>query len=368
MSSPASDAPGTSYAIVPSLRRPRFLVPARPGAAVALRPSKGGLSGLGLQAVSTLQRWSVLHRLSRSHLHVVDGPAGAGIDDVLTSVLGDVSYLVVRLGRPRAHRTLVVWAFDSHDVPVAIAKVARGAPSQEALETEFAALATAPAAGVPGLVAPSVLGYVRWRGSDVLVISALTAPDARPSHLPALAQMRALAASAGGRDEPLHATAFVSRLTSGIAALVGDDDRVWLGDALGRMLADLGGTVVRTGASHGDWVSWNQVVLGDDVLLWDWEHYSTAALAGFDHVHFLAQEQRDRGTDARAEDTWMVRADRALAEGWAMSADQRRAVLRAYLLEVNLRFVRDRQHEDGAPTRAGWSRLLLERLAGAPGS
>ncbi len=368
MGSPASGAPGTGYAVVPSLRRPRFLVPARAGAAAALRPSQGGLSGLGMRAAATLQRWSLLHRLSRGRLNVVDGPAGAGIDDVLTSVLGDVSYLVVRLGRPRPHRTLVLWVFDSHDVAVAIAKVARSALAQEAMETEFAVLARAPAAGVAGLVAPGVLGYARWQGSDVLVISALTAPNARPSHVPALAQMQALAASAGAGDEPLHATAFISRLTAGIAALVGDDDRAWLGEALGRLLADLGGTVVRTGASHGDWVSWNQVVVGDDVLLWDWEHYSTAALAGFDHVHFLAQEQRGRGTDARAEDTWVVRADLALAEEWGLSADQRRAVLRAYLLEVNLRFVRDRQREAGATVRAGWSRGLLERLAGAPGS
>ena len=131
------------------------------------------------------------------------------------------------------------------------------------------------------------------------------------------------------------------------------------------LLAVLGDTVVRTGAWHGDWVSWNQSCDDEGVLLWDWEHYTTSALAGFDHVHFLAQERRARATDVRAEDAWLTEADAALADAWGLDAGQRLAVLRGYLLEVNLRFVRDSQHEDGA-ARVGWARGLVERLARPP--
>ncbi len=361
-------AVGTSYAVVPTMRRPRYLVPRAPGAAVALRPAQGGVKGLRMLGLSYLQRWSVLPRLPGQHLHVLPGPTGAGIEDLVGSMIGEVSYVVVRLGRPRPNRTLVVWVFGADGAPVAIAKVSRGDAAQQAMEIEYAALAQSPASEVRGLVAPRALGYIRWHDSDVLVISALVSPGARPSHVPPVPQMTALAASAGAGETPLRSTAFAGRLAAEIEALVSEADRSWLRRGLEDLLGDLGGTVVRTGAWHGDWVSWNQSCGSDGVLLWDWEHYTTSALAGFDHVHFLAQEQRSRGTDARAEDVWLATADTALAEAWGMDADQRRAVLRGYLLEVNLRFVRDRQGEEDAPARTGWGRQLVERLVGPPGA
>lgn len=361
-------AGSTSYAVVPTVRRPRYLVPRAPGAAVALRPTQGGAKGLRMLGLSYLQRWSMLQRLPGRHLHVPPGPAGSGIENLLGSVVGEVGHVVVRLGRPRPNRTLVVWAFGADGSPVAIAKVSRGDAAQQAMETEYAALARSPAAGVRGLVAPRVLGYVRWHDNDVLVISALVNPEARPSHLPPVPQMQALAASAGAGEAPLRATEFAGRLAAEIEALHSEADRSWLRRGLEDLLGDLGGAVVRTGAWHGDWVSWNQSSDSDRVLLWDWEHYTTSALAGFDHVHFLAQEQRARGTDIRAEDLWLTAADNALADVWGMGADQRRAVLRGYLLEVNLRFVRDRQGEADAPARTGWARALVERLAGPSGA
>ncbi|GAA1006297.1 hypothetical protein [Streptomyces rhizosphaericus] len=93
---------------------------------------------------------------------------------------------------------------------------------------------------------------------------------------------------------------------------------------------------------------------------------ASSALAGFDHVHFLAQEQRSRGTDIRNEDLWLGDAHAVLADAWDLDGDQRSAVLRGYLLEVNLRFVRDRQLDDAPPARAGWARELVERLTGPP--
>ncbi len=360
---PAVEGRCSSYTVVPSLRHPRYLVPRASQAAIALRPTQGGLKGLRMQGLSVLQRWSLLHRLPGARLHVETSPGVAGIEDLLGSVLGEVAHVVVRLGRPRPHRTLVVWVFGPAGAPLAIAKVSRGEEAQAAMETEYAALAREPARDVPGLVAPRALAYLRWQDSDVLVISALVSAGGRPVHDPPVPQMRALAAGAGADERPLRDSAFAARLTREIDALVPGEDRDWLAAALRVLVDDLGGTVVRTGAWHGDWVSWNQSVDGATVLLWDWEHYTTTALAGFDHVHFLAQEQRARGTDDRSEDAWLSRADAALRDDWGQAPGQRLAVLRGYLLEVNLRFVRDRQLEDAASGRAGWSRDLVERLA-----
>ncbi len=361
-----TDAGYRAYTVVPSVQRPRFLVPRAPEAAAALRPTQKGVKGLRMLALGSLQRWSVLGRLPGTRLHVLPGPAGAGIEDLLSAVVGDVADVVIRLGRPRPNRTLVLWAFASDWTPVGIAKLSRGDAAKESMEAEYAALAGSPASGIRDLVAPRVLGYLRWNDNDVLVISALVSADAGPSHVPPVPQMKALAASTGAEEKLLRDTPFVTRLDEQIDALTSVTDQVWLRAGLERLVHDLGDTVVRTGAWHGDWVSWNQSVDGDTVLLWDWEHYHASALAGFDHVHFLAQEQRAHGTDVRTEDAWLSEADAALAGTWGLAPDQRLAVLRSYLLEVNLRFVRDRQAEGGAIARAGWARSLVERLAVAP--
>lgn len=355
-----------AYTVVPTVQRPRFLVPRAPEAAAALRPTQQGVKGLRMVVLGHLQRWSVLGRVPGTRLHVLPDAAGAGIEDLLSAVVGDVAQVVVRLGRPRPNRTLVLWAFGSDWTPVGIAKLSRGDAAKESMEAEYAALARSPAAGIRDLVAPRVLGYLRWNDNDVLVISALVSADARPWHAPPVPQMKALAGSTGVAERPLRDTAFVARLGEQIGALTSVTDQVWLRSGLERLVGDHGDTVVRTGAWHGDWVSWNQSVDKDTVLLWDWEHYHDSALAGFDHVHFLAQEQRARGTDVRAEDAWLAAADAALAAAWGLEADQRLVVLRAYLLEVNLRFVRDRQAEDETIARAGWARSLVERLADAP--
>jgi hypothetical protein len=102
------------------------------------------------------------------------------------------------------------------------------------------------------------------------------------------------------------------------------------------------------------------------VLLWDWEHYEDDVLAGFDHLHYLAQTRRLRdGTDAAAEDAWLADARRALASEWGLTERQAEATIAAYLAVVNLRFVTDRVDDPAGPTeRQGWARPLVERLVG----
>jgi hypothetical protein len=101
-----------------------------------------------------------------------------------------------------------------------------------------------------------------------------------------------------------------------------------------------------------------------EVFLWDWEHFDLDSLASWDHAHFLAQDLRVRlGTDAAAEDAWLAEADEALSTDWGLDEDQRAAVLRAYLLQVNLRYLHDRQEDPrGTPEREGWARELVDRL------
>ena len=187
------------------------------------------------------------------------------------------------------------------------------------METEYEALAREPARDVPGpggaasAGLPAVAG--QRRAGDLRPGQRHRAPGARPAGAPD----EGSGGRAGADERPLRDTAFAARLAREIDHLVPGEDRAWLAAALRALLRDLGGTVVRTGAWHGDWVSWNQSVDGATVLLWDWEHYATTALAGFDHVHFLAQEQRARGTDDRTEDAWLAQADAALRDDWGLA-------------------------------------------------
>ena len=92
---------------------------------------------------------------------------------------------------------------------------------------------------------------------------------------------------------------------------------------------------------------------------------------GFDHLHYLAQELRQKsGTTPEVEDAWLDGARAALAEHWDVHGPEAEATIRVYLLVVNLRFVSDREGDPHGPVeRAGWSRTLLERLGGeTPGT
>jgi hypothetical protein len=80
-------------------------------------------------------------------------------------------------------------------------------------------------------------------------------------------------------------------------------------------------------------------------------------------VHYLAQELRvAAGTSPAAEEEWRRRAAAALSRHVGLTEQQQDAVLVAYLLEVNLRFVLDRQRTPWAASRRdGWGLDLLHR-------
>jgi hypothetical protein len=191
----------------------------------------------------------------------------------------------------------------------------------------------------------------------------------RPRPVP-VPQMRALS-RVGGHPETgaaLRDTRAVVRLRRLVGELNDPGQRRWTGAALDALLGQLGDVVVREGTWHGDWVPWNMSRKDGEVLLWDWEHFDVDGLASWDHAHYLAQDLRVRlGTDPAAEDAWLEEAHEALEADWQLDERQRSAVLRAYLLEVNLRYLHDRQEDPrGTPEREGWARELVDRLD--PGS
>jgi hypothetical protein len=359
---------GRSWLVLPSLARPILLVPPTSrGAATALQPTGTGRGEVVMRAIAALQRRGLLRLLPLSRLVLTGTPGAGGAESVLADALGEVDDLVVRLGRRRFNRALVLLPFDGAGRLVGVVKVARGESARRVLRQEHDTLVKANERDVPGLHVPAPLAFVETGELAYFAMSPLTSDEvSRPRPVP-VRQMLALADLGHGPSRPLRATPAVERLRRRVAALEDPAQQAWTGTALDALLEQLGDVEVPQGAWHGDWVPWNMAREGDDVLLWDWEHFDLEALRSWDHLHYLAQDLRTRaGTTPAAEDAWLAEAQQALADDWDLDEPQRRAVLRAYLIEVNLRYLHDRQEDpQGTPSRPGWARELVERLGGA---
>lgn len=349
-----------AFVVLPSIRRPVYLIPHERGAVVALRSGSSGRRGRRVRAIAALQRSRLLRVLPVTRL-VVRGASADSVVTVLEQVLGRTGTIAVRLGRPRANRAVVMWMLDPSGTPIAVVKMSTTPAGKRNLEAEYDALSGLRA--VTGLRAPVPQAYLQWRGCDLLVLSALLPREpVRGSKFP-LAQMRELAASADTRMSPLSDTPLVAGLRDEIRALGRSSDQHWLSAALDGVLSELAAVPVRVGAWHGDWVRWNMAHDGDTVLLWDWEHYQSDALAGFDHIHHLAQELRRSGTDAAHEDAWLVEARTVLMRDWHLTAAAAEAVIQCYLVAVNVRYLRDRDGTElPIAPRLGWGRPLVERI------
>jgi hypothetical protein len=262
----------------------------------------------------------------------------------------------------------VLQTLDAEGRSLAFAKCARG-PGVRRIAAERDRLHELADRPVPGITPPPVLGWVVDDEVAVLCIGALTPGTAPASKGIPVTAMQALATRRGaGPATPLAETPLVRRLTVQATALaVTAPGADWIVDQLRRLVATHGDQAVTTASWHGDWVPWNMVRDGDQVLLWDWEHYEDDVLAGFDHVHYLAQTRRLRdGTDSAAEDAWLAEAREALAADWGLTPEQTYVTVTAYLIAVNLRFAGDRVGDPAGPAdRQGWARPLVERLAGA---
>jgi len=358
------------YLVLPTRSRPVFLIPAdSPGAAGALMRSDDGQRAPVLaRALGAAHRRGLLGRAPG--VTRVGVPGTEGLVAIVRRLVPEADAVVVRLGRRRHGRAVVIQPLDTEGRTLAFAKCARGAGAGAGrLAAERDRLHELADRPVQGITPPLVLGWAVEDDAAVLCLGALT-PSAPPiSNGVPLTAMHALATRTGsGPELPLAETPLVRRLSDEAAALAAaTPDAEWIVDHLRRLVETHGTVPVTTASWHGDWVPWNMVRDGDDVLLWDWEHHEDDVLSGFDHVHYLAQTRRLRdGTDTAAEAAWLVDARHALESDWGLSPEQSEVTIAAYLIAVNLRFVAERVDDPAGPTnRQGWGRPLVERLAGA---
>lgn len=401
--------PALRYAVLPSVRHARFLLPLGPrrvrAAALlafnSLRPTPVRAARAALGALARVGA------LDLARLPVLTGwlPQGAPEAELLltahlSALLGTGPlYAAVGVRPPDPTRKPTLQLFDAQGVPRGYAKIGWNAATRELVRTEAAALrrvSTIAPGGEHPLV-PDLLTTTQWRDRTVAVVAPLPAGvrGVDPAAPPSLAAVLAVARRAGPPRPamPLANSAFLARLTAdataatagvpagavgaGVPAEAATDDERALGDAacdpgrdtshgvralaVVRALAQrYGATRLEYGDWHGDWVPWNLGSHGSRLVAWDWEHSGPDVPVGFDLVHdafhrALILARRPVVAAVHAADEAIGR----YAGPLRLDARQRRLLVDGYLIELWLRAWRL------AAGGAGWNQALHPALLDA---
>ena len=212
----AKAATDREWVVFPTPGTPRTLIPTGlPGAATMLerqqedRRLSGRIarSAVGWATRSRLTGWLPLPRLR------VTG-AGESIETFLSAVLGEPVAVGVLLGTWRANRKPVLRIFDAGGDTLGFAKVGHNDLTRELVRREAENLRGVGAAPGGHLQTPELIHHQRWRGLEILVMSALTHPvavEADFERLP-LEAMHELSILGGTQISALATSGYVERL------------------------------------------------------------------------------------------------------------------------------------------------------------
>ncbi|MFI5487174.1 hypothetical protein [Micromonospora echinaurantiaca] len=365
------------YAVVPSVRRARFLLPlGAPRVTAAALLAYNALRPPGVRAARAvlggLARVGALDRAPFPTL-TVSLPAGLAAAEVLlaqrlaAALGGGPGYAACGVRPPDPNHKPTLQLFTADGRPRGYAKIGWNGATRALVTAEAAALRELPAlAGVPGHpAAPRLLAETSWDGQVVALVEPLPPavrglPVGAPPAIPAL-----LAVARRGRPpappRPLAGSGFLARL-AGTArrAAAADPAGARAVAAVAALAHRYGDTRVEFGHWHGDWVPWNLGRHDGRLVAWDWEHSAPDVPLGFDLAHDAFQRAvvlrgEPVAQAARAVDTRLARYGAALG----LDPAARRLVADAYLVELWLRAWRL------ADAGAGWNPALHPALLDA---
>jgi hypothetical protein len=340
----------TGYLVVPSMRRPRLLVPADVRGADRMFARHGGsrLDRAARFAWRRAHRAGLAARLPLARLSVAIDPEG--IEAYLADALGHDVRIGVLLGPPRANLKPVLQIFSASGDTVAFAKVGLTPLAERLLAAEAAALELLATKDIHTFTPPTLLHHGAWKGSPVLIQSAL--PLAQGDHTPAVPPLEVMVEIAG-------LAGVTHQLLSSSHLLAAADNLDWQGLDL-RPLGGLHDAVAAVdlpfGAWHGDFGPWNMGVDGRRVEVWDWERFAVGVPVGFDAAHYQVQ----RGVAAVAEPAlaWrrIVADIQAVLRESGLDESAAPAVGSAYLLAIVDRYRGDAHDRptDRLRTRVAW--------------
>ncbi|CAN5643106.1 hypothetical protein BH11ACT8_BH11ACT8_16250 [soil metagenome] len=296
------------YALVPSARRARLLVPLAPGQAAAsamCRFSAASTSRdvLTRLAVAGLTR-STAGLLLRDQ--VVMGVGGSARQESLRQHLGQVLNEPVSVsmgvGPARVNRKPVLQVFDRRGRTVAFAKVGDSAQAASDVRSETVALRRLEGRPLGCLSVPRVLDASPWNGMEVLLMSPLRARARLGRPTDERAPLQAMADLVEAFEEPalpVGELAWWERQCATVDEVADPELRSSLQHCLRVVLGRHGWATVPVGAWHGDWTPWNMARSGARVLVWDWERFETGVPTGLDVWHYRVNAAtRQRGLRA----------------------------------------------------------------------
>ncbi|MFI5492688.1 hypothetical protein [Actinoplanes sp. NPDC051859] len=346
--------PVAEYLVVPDARRPRLLVPttSRRVAAAAVRryaEPQSRSARLKRDAVVAALRTGASSVLLRDRVKVT-GPASESIDGYLREALGRELSVSIHIGPARANRKPVLQLISPDGETFGFGKLGTGALTQRLVKAETAALTALGTLGLTKLTVPRVLHAGQWRGSQVLIQSALPVwlPRAPMTPRRLTAAMLDIAGCCGYTTGTLAASHYLVELRSRLAAVADRAEGTELAAAAEKLAAHTGDTVLRYGAWHGDWAPWNMANLTDALLVWDWERFTKGVPVGFDAVHHELQRRIQSSGDAAGAVEATVRRSAELLQPFGVAPEARELTALLYLVDLATRYLADRQAEAGA--------------------
>jgi hypothetical protein len=347
----------TTFALAPSGRRPRLLVPIWPpdAAAAALRAYGGRLTVQARLSYGVVA--SVLAaagpRPLRSRLSVSRSGGGApGIDQYLSEALEREVSVAIHLTPSRANRKPVLQALAAGEPhPIGFAKVGVNALTGRLIEQEATALAALAASSVEHLVVPSVVHHGSFAGNPVLALGPLPTwlPGTSPTLADVAAATREVSTLAAVSRTRLTESAYWQRVEDQAKALPATAAADRLRQCVETAAAKLGEVDITFTASHGDWSPWNMWLTRNGLLVWDWERFERDTPAGFDLLHFRLNEQFIRGGRRRDDAGHRLLADAPSVLAHGQSSDRPLHTGLLYLIHLGLRYEADGQAAAGPP-------------------
>ncbi|MEV4638155.1 hypothetical protein AB0J80_12470 [Actinoplanes sp. NPDC049548] len=346
--------PIAEYLVVPDARRPRLLVPttSRRVSAAAVRryaEPQSRAARLKRDAVVAALRTGASSVLLRDRIRVT-GPAAESIDGHLREALGRELSVSIHIGPARANRKPVLQLISPDGETFGFGKLGTGPLTQRLVRAETAALTALGKVGLTKLTVPTVLHAGQWRGSQVLIQSALPVwlPRAPLTPRRLTAAMLDIAGCCGYTTGTLVGSAYWAELRGRLAAVADRPEGGALGSAAELLAAHAGSTTLRYGAWHGDWAPWNMANLADALLVWDWERFAKGVPVGFDAVHHDLQRRIQSSGDAAAAVEATVRRAGELLQPFGVAPEARELTALLYLVDLAVRYLTDRQAEAGA--------------------
>ncbi|MGN6611754.1 MAG: hypothetical protein ACTHLJ_08245 [Angustibacter sp.] len=375
---PVGFVPVEQYDVFPDLARAKVLLPTGDRsvaravllqyAALRARPARWARRVLAALLAMGLGRLALRQRLvvcAPAHLDEAELGDRVLLRHLRRALGRDDLVAAIGVANPGPNRKPTLQLFGPSGEPVAYVKVGwndltRGMVENEATTLDL--LADAPVAPAH----PRPLLHSRWGELSLLAVSPLpldvrmqdrsTVPD--PSSVRDLLPNRPPAR--------LAETAWWSSVRERLDQLAIDDtvaadERATVAGFAAGLLDRVGVQLCHEAPWHGDWAFWNMAPAGDQLWVWDWEHFAPAVPVGFDECHYVFQERFvTGGLDVAGA---LAAARQELTRRPVSAALAPDVLVRAYALEMYLRAAR--MHRLGAGWNPRFHGPLVDWVGGA---